>query len=114
MQEIWTFDYSLPLTHQTLQEFLNSKSKELNIFLSYYYKKEGAVVEHVLLKHPPLFLDSVSGKITLAFELVFFNACLAINTQEKDEMEISFEFAPLTKQLKLAGAYWPDRGMDEI
>jgi hypothetical protein len=50
----------------------------------------------------------------LAFELVFFNACLAIHEQEKEEMEIGFEFDELNQKLELKGAYWPERGMDEI
>ncbi len=114
MQETWTFDYLHPFDQANLQDFLDSKSKELGIFLSYYYKKDGAVAEKVKLRGEPKFTDNKSGKLELAFELVFFNACLAIHEQEKEEMEIGFEFDELNQKLELKGAYWPERGMDEI
>lgn len=114
MQETWTFDYLQPFDKTNLQHFLNSKSKELGIFLSYYYKKDGAVAEHVELRGELELTDTKSGKVTLAFELVFFNACLAIHEHEKEEMEISFEFDQINHQLELKGAYWPERWMDEL
>ena len=114
MQETWTFDYSSPMDSEALSDFLKTKSKDLGIFLSYYYKKEGAVAEKVELKGNPKFTDTKSGKLKLAFELVFFNACLAINEQEKEEMEITFEIDSPNQKLELKGAYWPERGMDEI
>lgn len=114
MQETWTFDYEAPLDPESLSDFLQTKSKDLGIFLSYYYKKDGAVAEKVELKGKLNFTDAKSGKFKLEFDLVFFNACFAINEQEKEEMEISFEINSLTQKLELKGAYWPERGMDEI
>jgi len=114
MQETWTFDYDYPLEDIPLENFLNSKSKELGIFLSYYFKKEGAVAERAFLKGKPKFSTSNSGLLILGFDLVYFNACLAIHEKEKSEMELNFQLNEQKKTLELKGAYWPERGMDEI
>jgi hypothetical protein len=114
MQETWTFDYSTFIEPEGLSDFLRIKSMELGIFLSYYYKKEGAVAENAALKASPLFETSKSGNFILEFDLIFFNACLAIHEKEKSEMKIEFELDEKANQLTLTGAYWPERGMDEI
>lgn len=115
MQETWTFDF--PATdslESQLKSVLKNNEKELGIFLSYYFKKEGAVAEKVTLKDLPAFNSENSGKLTLAFDLVHFNACLAIHDQAREEMSITFEIDPKVKKLKLIGAFWPSREMDEI
>jgi hypothetical protein len=115
MQEIWSFDFpktaSIP---EQLVRKLEDEERELGIFLSYYYKKEGAVAEKVKLKGKPEFKDELSGKLVLDFDLVHFNACLAIHEQKRGEIEITFEIDPVSEKLKLSGPYWPERGMDEI
>lgn len=50
----------------------------------------------------------------LDFDLVYFNTCLNIHEQKRDEMPIQFEFDPLFQNLTLIGPYWPEREMDEI
>jgi hypothetical protein len=50
----------------------------------------------------------------LNFDLVHFNACLAIHEQAREEMKITFEIDQEHEKLKLIGAYWPSREMDEI
>ncbi len=115
MQEYWTFNF--PKTDDVEDQLirtLDAERKELGIFLSYYYKKEGALAEKVALKGKPEFKDRYSGKLILNFDLVHFNACLAIHEQAKEEMDITFEIDPQSEKLKLAGAYWPSREMDEI
>lgn len=115
MQETWTFDFPKPdQTEAGLIDLLQTQEKELGIFLSYYYKKEGAVAEKVRLKGKPEFESKLKGNIILVFELVHFNACLAIHEQAKEEMKISFLFDPNQEKLILTGAYWPSREMDEI
>lgn len=115
MQESWTFDFpsSQNLT-EDLKTLLTNKEKELGIFLSYYYKKEGAVTEKVKLKSGPEFDSKTTGSIVLDFDLVHFNACLAIHEQAREEMKISFEIDEANQKIKLIGAYWPSREMDEI
>lgn len=115
MQESWTFDFpkSQSVTDQLIQT-LQDQQKELGIFISYYYKKEGAVAEKVALLGPPEFLNEFGGKFTLGFDLVHFNACLAIHDQAKEKMDLTFEIDPENEKLKLIGAYWPSREMDEI
>ncbi|MFL0684402.1 hypothetical protein CLV31_107202 [Algoriphagus aquaeductus] len=115
MQETWTFDFSpTSNTKEELEELLAEKEQELGIFLSYYYKKEGAVTEKVKLKSDPEFESITTGSMVLDFELVHFNACLAIHEQAREEMKIKFEIDGHSQKLILTGPYWPERGMDEI
>jgi hypothetical protein len=115
MQESWTFDFPKTDTPaKQLENLLLEKEKDLGIFLSYYFKKEGAVSEKVKLKGNPEFTSATTGKLILDFDLIFFNACLAINEQEREEMKMTFEIDESNQKLKLIGAYWPERGMDEI
>ncbi|MFN3759320.1 MAG: hypothetical protein ACK4SF_08900 [Algoriphagus aquaeductus] len=115
MQETWTFDFSpTSNTKEELEELLAEKEQELGIFLSYYYKKEGAVTEKVKLKSDPEFESTTSGFLVLDFDLVHFNACLAIHEQVWEEMKIKFEIDGHSQKLILTGPYWPERGMDEI
>lgn len=114
MQETWAFDYSDSLNSNNLSEFLKSKSKDLGIFLSYYYKRDGALAENVDVKSNPIFETPTRGNLILEFDLIHFNACLAIHEKEISEMKIRFEMNENANQLILTGAYWPERGMDEI
>lgn len=115
MQETWTFDF--PPTqnpNEGLKTLLTKMKKELSIFLSYYYKKEGAVVEKAQLKSGPEFESKTKGSLILDFDLVHFNACLAIHEQAKEEMTIRFEIDEANQKVHLIGACWPSREMDEI
>ncbi len=114
MQETWTIKLhkSEKSDPQTIRQVLADNQKELGIFLSYYFKKEGALAEKVDLSSEISFKDDYSGNFTLEFDLVHFNACLAIHEQNRDEMKITFEIED--DKLNLKGPYWPERGMDEI
>ena len=115
MQETWTFDF--PKTDTAMAQLiqkLEKEQKELGIFLSYYYKKEGALAEKVALKGEPEFKEDLGGTLVLDFDLVHFNACLAIHEQKREEISVTFEIDPFSEKLKLTGPYWPERGMDEI
>jgi hypothetical protein len=115
MQETWIFDFPDTSSPKSgLKLLLEKNEKDLGIFLSYYYKKEGAVAEKVRLKGEPEFNSENSGSMTLDFDLVHFNACLAIHEQKREEIQIDFEINVQEKQLKLIGPYWPSREMDEI
>ena len=115
MQETWTFPFpKTDFPENQLKEILHEKEKELGIFLSYYFKKEGAVAEKVKLKAEPEFNSNTAGNLTLTFDLVHFNACLAIYDQARDEMKMTFEIDVANQKVKLIGAYWPSREMDEI
>ncbi len=114
MQETWTL--TLPnsgkLTSEVIKQVLAENKKDLGIFLSYYFKKEGALAEHVNLGSDIIFQGHNSGSFTLSFDLVHFNACLAIHEQKRDQMNINFKIED--GRLDLTGPYWPERGMDEI
>ena len=115
MQETWTFDFPKSADYRvSLLNLLEENSKALGIFLSYYYKKVGAVAEKVTIKSGPEFESKTAGKLILKFDLVHFNACLAIHEKAKEEMKIMFEIDEANHIVKLIGAYWPERGMDEI
>lgn len=115
MQESWTFDFTSTNTpKEDLKSVLAKNEKDLGIFLSYYFKKEGALAEKVKLKSDPIFETETTGSFVVEFDLVHFNACLAINEQAKEEMKITFEIDPKTEKIKLIGAYWPSREIDEI
>jgi hypothetical protein len=115
MQETWTFDFlSSKSPKEDLESLLIVKEKDLGIFLSYYYKKEGAIAEKVKLKTNPVFVTETTGYFELEFVLAYFNACLAIDEQAREKMKITFEIDPNSKKIKLIGTYWPSREMDEI
>lgn len=115
MQESWVFDFPpTPNPKEDLVKLLAEKEQELGIFLSYYYKKEGAVTEKVKLKTGPEFESNSTGSMVLDFDLVHFNACLAIHEQAREEMKIRFEIDVANQKVKLIGPYWPSREMDEI
>lgn len=117
MQETWNFEVdpsSKPNTENSIKELIHTNEKDLGIFLSYYFKREGAIAEKVSLGSEITFMTDHTGKFKLEFDLVHFNACLAINEQKRDLIQISFEFDSDFKNLKLTGPYWPERGMDEI
>jgi hypothetical protein len=115
MQESWSFE--LP-NYTTLPEGLEAvmqlKQIELGIFLSYYYKKEGAVVEKVYQASALQFTSPISGSLTVAFDLIYFNACKDIHQQERGEMELQVTWDEEKKILRLQGEYWPTRDGDEI
>ncbi|GMQ28614.1 hypothetical protein [Algoriphagus confluentis] len=115
MQETWTFDFqSTANPKEDLERLLAEREQELGIFLSYYYKKEGAVAEKVKLKSGPEFYSSKTGSMVLDFDLVHFNACLAINEQVREEMKVDFKVDEENQKLILTGPFWPIREMDEI
>jgi hypothetical protein len=115
MQETWTFDFpTSDAPKKDLVTLIANKGKDLGIFLSYYYKKEGAVAEKVKLKSDITFATETTGSFVLEFVLAYFNACLAINEQAKEEMKLTFEIDSKTEKIKLIGAFWPSREMDEI
>ena len=117
MQETWNFEIAQEIeliTDQTIQNLIRDKAKELEIFLSYYFKKDGAIVEHVRLSSPIDFIGLNKGKFRLKFHLIHFNSCLAIHDQKSDELEIIFEFDSKSKNLTLNPPFRLERGMDEI
>jgi hypothetical protein len=118
MQETWRFDIgpmsaTLP-DEELLRELLLANKQDLGIFLSYYFRKVGAVAEE------PEIFDTIQSKgpnkghFELAFRLVYFNACLNIHEFEKDKMQINYWIDRESAVLELTGPYWPERGMDEI
>ena len=115
MQESWSFE--LP-NCTTLQDGINAvlqlKQIELGIFLSYYYKKGGAVVEKVSQTSEIQFTSPISGSLTVAFDLIYFNACRDIHQQERGEMELQVTLDEEKKILRLQGEFWPTRDGDEI
>jgi hypothetical protein len=115
MQHSWTFDLpALSYSEADLKELLTLNRKELGIFLSYNYKNEGAVAENVSILPDFEFESSNTGYFTLEFDLVHFNACLAIHDKAKEKMKITFKIDIPNQKLHLTCPFWPSREMDEI
>lgn len=118
MQESWKFDISGREENEnmedTITETLSRNALEMGIFLSYYYRKEGAVVENVKQVGKTEFSESLKGKISVVFNLIHYNACLNIHEQGSEKMVIDFKLDRDNRELNLIGPYWPERGMDEI
>ena len=114
MQETWslTIPSSEKLNSEGLKQVLKENQKELAIFLSYYFKNEGAHTEKVDLASEINFNDDTSGDFEMEFDLIHYNACLAINDQKRDQMKITFKIE--NDKLNLKGPFWPEREMDEI
>ncbi len=116
MQESWNF--SCPAgardVETLIQGIVDTQSREMEIFLSYYYKAEGAVVEQIHLLNTPQREDEYSGKVLVGFRLVHFNACLNIHDEAPEKMELSYQYDPQARQLTLSGPDWPEREPDEI
>jgi hypothetical protein len=115
MQESWSFELpncaTLP---EGLEVVMQLKQIEFGIFLSYYYKKTGAVVEKVSQASELKFTSPFSGSLTVAFDLIYFNACRDIHQQERGEMELQVNWDEGKRVLRLQGEYWPTRDGDEI
>lgn len=118
MQETWKFEIAPKSITQSdeelLRELLLAKKQDLGIFLSYYFRKEGAVAEEPELLDPIQSKSPNHGQFELAFRLVYFNACLNIHELEKDKMQVSYRIYRGSGVLELIGPYVPERGMDEI
>jgi len=118
MQETWLFDIPQSVqdkkNEKFIQDILLENKKDLGIFLSYYYKKEGAVTENVLLNGAINFSEVNKGSFFVIFDLIHYNACLNIHEQNKEKMKIQFEIDHNSNHLILTGPYWPEREMDEI
>lgn len=118
MQETWIFD--LQQTDEeprdyavVLPNLIRQKSKEMGIFLSYYFRNEGGLVEEVQLKDIS-FTNSTSGELKVDFKVIHYNACLNINSNDKEEMDLNFIFIPSEGIVKLTGPFWPQREPDGI
>lgn len=119
MQETWRFK-DIPLaTDQSLdsvdwtQYVFQDKKAELGIFLSYYFRAEGAVAENVSLQshHSE---SATKGTLKVRFDLVHFNACLNIHEQGRESMELRYEVFPRERELLLTGPFWPEREPDGL
>ena len=115
MQESWTFDFPFDTPSSEAWSWLiQTQQRDLGIFLSYYYKRQGAVVEKVQLKTIPQLDTQDIGTLCLGFELVYFNACQDLHETQTEEMKLRFQFDAAKKTLNLLGAYWPSCEPDEI
>ncbi|WP_009032553.1 hypothetical protein [Indibacter alkaliphilus] len=118
MQESWIFhikESNKDLSKEALvREIINQDNKDFGIFLSYYFRKEGAVVENVKFKELHLDKHLTQGKVKVNFNLIHYNACLNIHEQAPEEMELEFNIDKAEKTILITGPYWPEREMDEL
>lgn len=120
MQETWKLTKLNPpdLEQKGLVFWFNDvmdlNCREIGIFLSYYYRKDGAIVEKVRLIPPATDLTEMNGSISVSFELVYFNACLNIHETTKDKLDLAYSISTDGTILTLTGPNWPEREPDEI
>ncbi len=118
MQETWDFIIKDQIHEDNdedlIREILCNEKKDLGIFLSYYYKKDGAVAENVKLKDQIVYLEKGKGKFLVEFDLIYHNACLNIHEEDRENLEVNFEIDRNSKTLKLIGPFWPERELDDI
>lgn len=121
MRHSWEFDLSEEIDavdSLSMADLVTSvfqrKKVELGIFLSYYYKGNGGIVEEVELSDVVDQSSPTAGKLKLSFKVVYFNACWNIHGDDTDHMDVNFEWDPEGKILKLIGPFWPEREPDEI
>jgi len=118
MQESWEFDFKLiddlPVA-LGLGDLVEQKSKEIGIYLSYYYRPEGGLVEQVALKEGIVLKNATEGSLKVSFYVIYYNACLNIHSEDNtDEMTLSFEIDPERQKVKFTGPYWPQREPDGL
>lgn len=118
MQETWVFDLlpsnDLP-NEAVLAELIETKAKEVGIYLSYYYRPEGGLVEQVSLKDDIMFKTPITGSLKVEFDVIYYNACLNINSADnKDEMLLHFDINPEQQKVTFTGPYWPQREPDGL
>jgi hypothetical protein len=118
MQETWTIQLDRATDPSELidilPELILKQRMELGIFLSYYYRKQGAVAEDVKLEGKLLESSPGKGSFILDYKVVHFNACLNIHDEARQKMQIEYEYDFDKLKVLLKGAYWPEREMDEI
>ncbi|AWW28730.1 hypothetical protein DN752_00470 [Echinicola strongylocentroti] len=117
MQHTWKFNLSSKKDEDVtkwVSECLVDQQKELEIFLSFYTKSEGAVAENTTIEKVIFQDTNVDGKITVAFHKVFYNACLNIHETDKDHMQLTFKIDQDNETLQVSGPIVEERGMDEI
>jgi hypothetical protein len=120
MQETWKFfnldapDKKKKVLTPWLQEVIDRNGREMGIYLSYYFRKEGAVAENIRLVPPTSDLTKRTGSISVSFQLVHFNACLNIHDTNLEQMVLSYEISKNGNELTLVGPNWPEREPDEL
>ncbi|AGA79674.1 hypothetical protein [Echinicola vietnamensis] len=117
MQYDWTFNlpkFDADNLEQSITEALSEQQKELEIFLSYYTRPDGAVAENASLEKVIPTKSQDTGKILLRFHKVFYNACLNIHETEKDQIEVDYNIDPKNSKVELLGPIILERGMDDI
>ncbi|MEX0884359.1 MAG: hypothetical protein WDZ72_12885 [Cyclobacteriaceae bacterium] len=122
MQHQWEFNFETSDLNDSTQDHLQKKiiallkneKQELGIFLSYYFRPDGAIAENVEIPETVSFRGEWNGSILFSFDKVHFNACLNIHEEEKEKMEINFNIQSEKQKLVLTGPNWPERVPDDI
>ncbi len=118
MQETWTFQLSRELSREKseriVEKIISKEKKDFGIFLSYYFRREGAVVENVAHQSSAEDKAPFKGKVIVSFDLIHYNACLNIHEQGKEVMELSYQIDLGSKSIEFTGPYWHEREMDDI
>ena len=95
------------ITAELLENVISSNADQLGYMLQAYYP--GEKVSKVTLKAESVkFEDSGAVKLQLEYVMEQFNACSAIDTEQKDKMTITVNADPEAGILNLVGETWPE------
>ncbi|WP_215226162.1 hypothetical protein [Echinicola shivajiensis] len=116
MQESWKF--KLNNTHSDpknlIGETIAKEQKEWGIFISLYAKLDGAIAEDISLEEIKSIGTDLSGTVILAFNKIYYNACLNIHEQDKDKIKLDYQIDTEKDEIVFIGPMIPERGMDDI
>jgi AraC-like DNA-binding protein len=86
---------------------IQQNAEQIGFMLQEYYPREKVRRVEVVpgsLKQ----LSAVVTGLTIAFTLEEFNACSAINTEDRKQMPVTVEVDVPQNTLSLKGEYWPE------
>jgi len=95
------------ITSALVEEVISLNADQIGYMLQAYYSREK--VSKVNLIPGSINFDA-QGSITLKLEYVMeeYNACSAINTEQKDKMTVTIDADQETGSLNLKGENWPE------
>ncbi|MDN3204456.1 hypothetical protein [Algoriphagus sediminis] len=106
MQHHWNFKNFRRADLENLKSFLEEKIGELETFLSYYYRGEGATVENLSITSIKAPGTEEKGLLNVNFKVAYFNLCWNIDDHDSDKMNIDIYFDEKGEALKLIGPDW--------
>ncbi len=106
MKHHWTFKNFHSEDLKDLKSVLAKRSREIETFLSYYFRGDGATVENLSLSDLQSPTDSKVGNAKFLFDVAYFNLCWNIDDKDPDKMDVELHYDKVNQELKLIGPDW--------